>query len=86
MTYILFTAQLRAVGCLRRIKLLFFHLNCLPTGPKELETLREIAVRPDRLVTSLSGIFEHSGKLSEVERRQNRQKLGCVPFLCGKNL
>ena len=24
-------------------------------------------------------------KLSEVERRQNRQKLGCVPFLCGKN-
>jgi len=25
-------------------------------------------------------------KLSEVERRQNRQKLGCVPFLCGKNL
>jgi len=23
-------------------------------------------------------------KLSEVERTQNRQKLGCVPFLCGK--
>ena len=22
--------------------------------------------------------------MSEVERRQNRQKLGCVPFLCGE--
>ena len=25
-------------------------------------------------------------KLSEVERRQNKQKLGCVPFLCCKNI